>query len=300
MIYPRYDGPAAWPAAGRAAAFLAERGCKVAVPLTLLEAAQLDLPPDTIGIGSGDEAALRELDLMLTLGGDGTLLRGGRWVADYGVPVCGVNLGDLGFLSAYGADDLTDALRDAVEGRLQVEPRLRMRIELHRDGNVHATDTASNDAYVKHGEVPRLLRIPTYVGDQFMANYRADGLIVCTPLGSTAYNLAAGGPIIDPGSDAFTITPICPHSLTLRPVVASANSEIKMIYEGPGDASSAFLTADGQWNIELQLGDEVHLRRADVPLRLVPPHASVFEVLAAKLGWSDAGRGGANGSTNSG
>ncbi len=288
MIYPRDDGPAAWPATEQAATLLLARGCKVAVPLALRELG-LHLPQGVVGISPSDEAGLRGLDLMLALGGDGTLLRASRWVADFGVPVCGVNLGDLGFLSAYRRDALTLALEDAVAGRLCVEPRLRMRIEVFRNGKLHATDTASNDAYIKHGELPRLLRLATYIGKQFIATYRADGLIICTPLGSTAYNLAAGGPIIEPGTGAFTVTPICPHSLTFRPVVTSAEARIRIIYQGPSDASSAFLTSDGQWNLELELGDEVHVRQAEVPLRLVPPPTSVFEVLSTKLGWSDAG-----------
>jgi NAD+ kinase len=289
MIYPRDDGPAAWPATERAAGFLLERGCAVAVPASLLEQGALSLPDGVTGIGADDAKALAGLDLMIALGGDGTLLRASRWVADHGVPVCGVNLGDLGFLSAYGRESLQVALEDALEGRLAVEPRLRMRIDVYRNGRLHATDTASNDAYVKHGEIPRLLRMATYIGEQFMATYRADGLIICTPLGSTAYNLAAGGPIIEPGTGAFTVTPICPHSLTLRPVVASAEAEIKLIYEGPRDVSSAFLTSDGQWSLELELGDEILIRRADVALRLVPPLTSVFEVLSTKLGWSSGG-----------
>lgn len=285
MLYPREDGPAAWPATEQAARILSERGCKVAVPLDLLELGKLDLPKDVIGIGPGETEALSQLDLMLALGGDGTLLRASRWVADHGVPVCGINLGDLGFLSAYHRDELDQALDDALAGKLVIDSRLRMRIEVFRDGELFAADTASNDAYVKHGEIPRLLRMATYIGEHFLATYRADGLIICTPLGSTAYNLAAGGPIIEPGTGAFTVTPICPHSLTFRPVVAAADAEIKIVYQGPTDVSSAFLTADGQWNVELQLGDEVRIRKADVPLHLVPPHTSVFEVLAAKLGW---------------
>ncbi|MCA8938133.1 MAG: NAD(+)/NADH kinase, partial [Planctomycetes bacterium] len=191
-------------------------------------------------------------------------------------PVVGVNLGDLGFLSAYGRDQLLDALRDAVEGRLAWEPRLRMGVEVRRQGQRFAAETAVNDVYIKHGQIPRLLRLATRVGDHDLAAYKADGLIVTTPLGSTAYNLAAGGPIVAPGTAAFTITPICPHSLTLRPVVVSAQDGVTICWTGPkAGKSDAYLTADGAWKLALQLGDEIHMRAAETPLRMVPPKASV-------------------------
>jgi NAD+ kinase len=222
----------------------------------------------------------------MVLGGDGTLLRAGRWIAAHGVPIVGVNLGDLGFLAAYGRHDVDAAVTDAATGRLHWAPRNRMRIRVHRDAQLIATEHACNDVYVKHGEIPRLLRLACWVSDQYMSTFKADGLIVCTPMGSTAYNLAAGGPIVAPGTDVFTITPICPHSLSHRPVVTHQSETIRIVFEGPADVSSAFLTADGQWNLPLQLGDEVVLDRADEPLRIVPPRASVFEVLARQMGWS--------------
>jgi NAD+ kinase len=245
----------------------------------------LELPRETIPVEL--DALPKDIDLMIALGGDGTLLRGSRYVADMRVPVVGINLGDLGFLAAYGRDQLLDCLTDAVEGRLRWEPRLRMGVEVRRGGGVFATETAVNDVYIKHGQIPRLLRLATRVGDQDLAHYKADGLIVTTPLGSTAYNLAAGGPIIAPGTHVFTITPICPHSLTLRPVVVSAEDGVTVTWVGPAAGETdGYLTADGQWKISLQLGDEIKMFAAEEPLRLVPAKASVFEVLAAKMGWS--------------
>jgi NAD+ kinase len=290
MLYPREDGPAAWGATQLAAQWLSERGVEVAVPTTLLEMGKLDLPPGCLGVGPGEIPD--HMGLMIALGGDGTLLRASRWVAEEEIPVVGVNLGDLGFLSAFSREDLEILLADAVAGELVWEPRLRMDIAVERevDGEKRmATAAAVNDAYIKHGEIPRLLRLATYVGDQYMATYKADGLIVCTPLGSTAYNLAAGGPILAPMTNAFTITPICPHSLTHRPVVTCATTPVRIVYAGPEDVSSAFLTADGQWNLELQVGDEITITAAEKPLRLVPARASVFQVLSAKLGWSQEG-----------
>ncbi len=287
MLYPREDGARAFEVTEEAARRLLAQGVKVAVPKDLLSSSELRLPEGCIGLDSGEVP--EELDLMIALGGDGTLLRASRWVAALSVPVVGVNLGDLGFLSARNREDLGDLLEDAVAGKLSWEPRLRMAIKVERtvDGERRSSNAAAiNDVYIKHGEIPRLLRLATYIGDQYMATYKADGLIVCTPLGSTAYNLAAGGPILAPNTDAFTVTPICPHSLTHRPVVTNSGSAIRIVYAGPSDISSAFLTTDGQWNLKLQLGDEITITAAENPLRIVPARASVFQVLANKLGWS--------------
>lgn len=228
-------------------------------------------------------------DLLVALGGDGTLLRASRFVAERKIPVVGINHGDLGFLTAAPRERWRELIEQALSGNLVWEPRLRMRVELWRQGQQILEERASNDCYVKHGAMPRLLQLATYIGDEFSATYTADGLIVCTPMGSTAYNLAAGGPMLEPGLDAFTITPLCPHSLTLRPVVCGAANGVRIRYLGPSEEASAFLTVDGQTSFELQVDDEVRILRSSNPLRLVPPRASVFQVLAAKLGWSDAG-----------
>ncbi|PRQ02546.1 putative inorganic polyphosphate/ATP-NAD kinase [Enhygromyxa salina] len=288
MLYPREDGPAAYGAATQAAASLTERGIAVVVPAHVHAKAGtdgLELPASAVGVEI--DSLPDNIDLMIALGGDGTLLRGSRWVADMGVPVVGVNLGDLGFLSAYGREQLLEVIDDALAGRLAWEPRLRMAVEVHRAGELFARGTAVNDVYIKHGQIPRLLRLATRVGGHDLALYKADGLIVTTPLGSTAYNLAAGGPIVAPGTEVFTITPICPHSLTLRPVVVAADDGVTVTWAGPtAGVSDGYLTADGAWKIGLLLGDEIRMRAAEMPLRLVPAKASVFEVLAAKMGWS--------------
>ena len=226
------------------------------------------------------------IDLVISLGGDGTLLRASRWVGARAIPVLGVNLGDLGFLSAYGREEMGQALQDVIAGTLEWEARERMHIEVVRDGVVVASDTSHNDIYVKHGVMPRLLQLACYVGDQFMAIYSADGLVICTPTGSTAYNLAAGGPIVTAGTGVLTVTPICPHSLTHRPVVVPDAAPIRVIYLGPEEEARAFLTSDGQWTTELNLKDEVRVTAAPEKARLVPPRTSVFHVLANKLGWS--------------
>lgn len=288
MLYPREDGPAAFRSTSQAAKWLVERGVEVVVARPVRSQSGLhglELPNSVVAVDLEDLPT--DIDLMIALGGDGTLLRASRWVADMGVPVLGVNLGDLGFLSAYSGEQLLEGLADALAGRLSWEPRLRMAVEVRRRGELIATETAVNDVYIKHGQIPRLLRLDTHVAGHPLALYKADGLIVSTPLGSTAYNLAAGGPIVAPGTSVFTITPICPHSLTLRPVVVPAGDGVTVTWAGPSSGvSDGYLTADGQWKVALELRDEIRMSAADTPLRLVPAQASVFQVLAAKLGWS--------------
>ena len=278
LLYPREDGRALATQL-RAVEVLREYGVAVAVPAS-------ELGPPIAGARALGPDALAGVDLIIALGGDGTLLRASRWAASAGIPVLGINLGDLGFLTAYHGDQMVAGLAAAVRGELAWEPRLRMCIEVRRGGHVLVRESACNDAYVKHGDVPRLLSLATEVAGSHMATYKADGLIVSTPMGSTAYNLAAGGPIVAPGTQCLTITPICPHSLTHRPVVVSGDSEIGITYAGPDDISAAFLTVDGQKSVELALGDQVVITAAGDPLKLCPPAISVFRVLATKLGWN--------------
>ena len=231
------------------------------------------------------EDELESIDLVVAVGGDGTLLRAASWVGERPIPVMGVNLGNLGFLAAYGASELDEALAAAVAGELFWQARLRMRVQVARDDVPLASSTGCNDAYVKHGELPRMLTLRTSVGAHHVGDVRADGIIVCTPMGSTAYNLAAGGPIVDANTTTWALTPICPHSLTHRPVVVDADEDIVITYAGPEDAGAATLSVDGLWACALAVGDEVRIHRASVPLQLVPPKASMFDVLANKLGW---------------
>jgi NAD+ kinase len=239
-------------------------------------------PAGTRAVGPKD---LDAFDLVIALGGDGTLLRAASWVGERAIPVMGVNLGNLGFLAAYGAAELDSALAAAVAGELSWQARLRMDVEVVRGGEPLATSTGCNDAYVKHGESPRMLTLRTDVGAAHVADVRADGIIVSTPMGSTAYNLAAGGPIVDANTMTWALTPICPHSLTHRPVVVDADEDIVITYAGPENGGAATLSVDGLWTWPLAVGDDVRIRRAAVPLRLVPPSASMFDVLANKLGW---------------
>src|SRR5690606_20052001 len=188
VLYPS-EGERAKEAAVTAAGWLINRGVSVATSEWFLARHREVMPGGCVSI---DAEAISDdaFDLMIALGGDGTLLRAARAVAEVGIPVMGVNLGNLGFLSAFGASELVDALQTAVDGRLTWEPRLRMTVEVMRGGGVWSRQTACNDTYVKHGATPRMLQLSTMVGGYKMADFRADGLIVSTPMGSTAYNLA--------------------------------------------------------------------------------------------------------------
>ncbi len=276
------DSAGALEAATSAVTWLREHGVDTFAPRDVFEA-----HPEALA-GCTPVDGTPPCDIAIALGGDGTLLRAARWVADDEIPVLGINLGTLGFLAAYGAPQLFDALEAARAGTLRWEPRLRVKVEVERDGEVIQSQTACNDCYVKHGESPRMLQLVSEVGGSKMAEYRADGLIISTPMGSTAYNLAAGGPIVDAGTQTLVISPICPHSLTHRPVVIAAHSVVKVRFVGPREDGSATLSVDGQWGVQLRVGDTVTVSQADTPLRLVPPRATVFEVLRAKLGWSGA------------
>lgn len=224
------------------------------------------------------------VDLLVVLGGDGTLLHGASLVADRGVPVLGVNLGRLGFLTPFDPPEARLALAAALEGKLAIEERMRLRVVLH-NGSGPVERTALNDAVISQGAMARLIELLVKLDGITVTNYKADGLIMCTPTGSTAYNLAAGGPILAPGQGAMAITPICPHTLTNRPLVVSHKSTI--VVELVGESRSVMLTVDGQWVQPLQPGDRVEISRAPTPLRLYRSDKTYFEILRTKLRWGE-------------
>jgi NAD+ kinase len=231
------------------------------------------------------ESELGDADLVCALGGDGTMLRASRVVGDSGVPVLGVNLGQLGFLAGFLPDEARSALTAALAGDLRVEERSRLAVTLHlQGGGAPVTRTALNDAVLHQGAMARIVDCDAWIDDAFVASYRADGLIVSTPTGSTAYTLAAGGPILTPDVEAMVLTPICPHTLTNRPLVfrPDARLEIKNASGGP-----VTLTIDGQSGHELASGESIEVRRADEPLRLYQAPRGFFGILREKLSWGE-------------
>jgi NAD+ kinase len=231
-------------------------------------------------------AAGKPCDLVVVLGGDGTLLSVARNYAG-GPPVLGVNLGRLGFLTEVPREELYPALLEILAGRFEIEPRSLLDVELVRDGEVPRRYRALNDAVIAKSALSRIIDLRLSVDGRFVSRYRSDGLVVSTPTGSTAYNLSAGGPILHPRLAVAVLTPICPHTLTLRPLVVPDASAIEIALESPTE--SVFLTIDGQEGVELAGGDRVRATRAAEEVRLLrtPEPRSIFEGLRSKLHWGE-------------
>lgn len=223
------------------------------------------------------------IDLAVVLGGDGTMLRASRMVADQGKPVLGINLGQLGFLAMFAPADAKPALEAALSGKLPRAERMRLQVTFARQGADPVVRYALNDSVLHQGAMARLIEIHAYCDEQWIAAYRADGLIIATPTGSTAYNMAAGGPIVVPGQKAMTLTPICAHALTNRPLVIAADSTIRL--ELGADARGVILTVDGQWAHSFLPGDTVEMTAARSPLVMFASGRSFFDVMRDKLHW---------------
>ena len=232
-----------------------------------------------------EEAELPPLDLLVVLGGDGTLLHGAALVADRKIPLLGINLGHLGFLTSCAPADAEQAIERALAGQLPLEQRLRLQVDVVRGSGERLTRFACNDAVVSQGALARLIELDAFLEDRLITRYRADGLIVSTPTGSTAYTLAAGGPIVTPDVKAFVVTPICPHTLTARPVVVPATSRVTVRLGAP--AEHVQLTVDGQWGTGLADGDRVEISAGAEPLRLFRSPQSYFDVLREKMNWGE-------------
>ncbi len=276
----KQDKPEAEAVVRELVAWLAGKGLRAVV---LPESVRL--APDVI---VADEAQIgAQVDILVVLGGDGTLLRGAGLAADHGVPVLGVNLGTLGFLVPFAPAEARTALERALAGTLPYDNRMRLGVRLQHGGEVTERN-ALNDVVITQGSMARLVEMAVTLDGQPVARYKADGLIVCTPTGSTAYNLAAGGPILTPTQESFAITPICPHTLTHRPLVVPATSRI--VVEVAAGTSGVVLTGDGQWGYPLAPGDRLEAFRSRAPLRLYRSDKGYFEILREKLSWGSRAR----------
>jgi NAD+ kinase len=224
-------------------------------------------------------------DLIIVLGGDGTLLSAARVIAGRDIPLFAVNLGHLGFLTAIPSDDLFPELERALRGEHRIGRRRMVDCELVRNGQAMATYSALNDVVITKSELARMIDLDTHVDNHFVAAYKADGLIISTPTGSTAYSLSAGGPVIFPSVAAFCITPICPHMLTNRPVIVPDTSVIQILNHGE---DGTFLTIDGQVGEPLSKGDRIVCRSSPKTIQLIrPPKMLFFDVLREKLKWGE-------------
>jgi NAD+ kinase len=239
---------------------------------------------------TGDKPAIATaVDMVIILGGDGTLLSMADSIGDAGtrIPILGVNFGSLGFLTEVTLPEIIPSLEAAVAGKAHVEERLMLRSTTRRNGLPMGQQIALNDVVVTKSARARMIDLSIYVGEEFVTRVKGDGLIVATPTGSTAYNLAAGGPIVQPSVDALVLTPIAPHMLTNRPIVIPANWTVRIqpIMEERDEIWASF---DGQAGFQLHAGDEITVRRGEHPLRLIRPSTrSYFEVLRTKLKWGE-------------
>ena len=224
-------------------------------------------------------------DLAIVVGGDGTMLGAARQLARYRVPLVGVNLGRLGFMTDIARSNMLDCMVDLLDGRFQPETRLLLDTELVRDGRVMAEHVVLNDVVVDKGPIGRMLEFELWIDDEFIYQLRADGLIVSTPTGSTAYALSANGPILHPSLGGIALVPLCPHSLTNRPITVSDKSDIEIRITHAEDAR---VHLDGQVSFDLRAGDRVRVRRSGYNVCFLhPPGYSYFAMLRQKLHWNE-------------
>src|SRR6266446_6596187 len=231
-----------------------------------------------------EEELAAGVDLILVLGGDGTMIATARMIGDAEVPVIGVNYGGLGYLAEFPIEELFAALEAILAGQYRVERRVMLSVELRRGDELVNKNRVLNDVVMNKSALARIIEIETHLNDQFVNSFRADGLIVSTPTGSTAYNLSAGGPVIYPSMNAIVITPICPFTLSNRPIVVPDDSFIEVRLKTRNEEVA--LTLDGQVGCPLQAGDKIVIRKSRTTFNLVQPASrNYFDLLRDKLRW---------------
>lgn len=226
-----------------------------------------------------------DLSCVFVLGGDGTFLSAVRWIGDSNIPVLGIKFGEVGFMAEIAEENLFTAAEKVIKKEYQLKPRMRLYAQVKRKDAVIAHETVLNDVVINKGALARLARIDTYIEDHYLTTYSADGLIIATPTGSTAYSLAAGGPVIHPEVPGIIITPICPHTLTNRPLILPEDVSMKIKLEK--GSSDMMLTFDGQVGLEINGHDEILVEKAQQPINIMRiPGLQYFDILKAKLRWS--------------
>jgi len=236
--------------------------------------------------GCSDDFLAQTVDAVVVLGGDGTMLAVARMVSQKGVPILGVNLGGLGFITEVNRSDMRDAVEKMLGGECAVEERLMLDARIMRQGKEIEMHTVLNDVVINKGALARIVDMETFIDHTYVTTYKADGLVVSTPTGSTAYSLSAGGPIIYPTLDVVVITPICPHMLANRPLVVSKGSLIEITL--PSVSEDVFLTLDGQVGVPLMCGDTIEIKESVHMTRLlIPCDKDYFKVLRTKLKWGE-------------
>lgn len=226
-----------------------------------------------------------QCDLAIVMGGDGTMLNAARSLVDYEVPILGVNLGRLGFLADVSPSEIPHRLDAVLNGHFREARRSLLHAQVLREDQVTGEADALNDVVIHKREVARMIEVDTFLDGRFLNAYRADGLIISTPTGSTAYALSSGGPIIHPALEAVVLVPICPHTLTHRPIVVKADSVIEVVLNA-ANTTQTQVTCDGQISLAIEPGDRILIRKKGRKARLIHPlNHDYFELLRAKLNW---------------
>ena len=276
-LVAKYEEPRAAEMASWLVPWLKEKGKRVLVEPGMARVG---------GRSSSKKELARKADLIVVLGGDGTLLSIACLVERPHVPILGVNLGGLGFITEVALEELETVLARTLAGDFSVEKRMTLEIQLHSKRHKTRKFRVLNDAIITKGARARIIDLETHVGKEYLCTYRADGLIISTPTGSTAYSLAAGGPILYPSLGAIVLSPICPHTLTNRPIVVSSKSTVRVRLRS--SRGTVFLSPDGQEGVLLNNDDVVEVRDYKVPVSLVKaPSRSYFEILRNKLKWGE-------------
>jgi len=228
-----------------------------------------------------------ESQLVIVIGGDGTLLNAARSLADFKTPILGINLGRLGFLVDVSPHDMLDVIEQVLSGNYKDECRFLLHARVMRENKELMCSSAFNDIVVHIRDVARMIDFSTYIDDAFVNEQRADGMVVSTPTGSTAYALSSGGPLIHPSLEAMVLVPICPHTLSNRPIVISANSKVEIVIN-ESNRSTPQVSWDGQYNFDLKPGDKIVIERNLNDVHLIHPEFyDYFQILRAKLRWSE-------------
>lgn len=276
----RYNSPEIGDSLLRLAGFLEERKHRVLVERSTAECTGVTGYP----LASLDEIG-EQADLAVVLGGDGTMLNIARSLYTYGVPLVGVNQGRLGFLTDVSADTMLQTLEEILSGDYLSDARFLLTVTIRRQGDNVFEASAFNDAVVSKGATARLIELEVFVDGQFVCSQRSDGLIISTPTGSTAYALSSGGPILHPTLEAIVLVPICPHTLSNRPIAVNSESTIEVLLLHADDARVHF---DGQRHFDLQENDWVIVRRSKQMVRLLHPFGhSYYDMLRQKLHWGE-------------
>lgn len=251
----------------------------------IIEAHSAEMIAEDIAPQEPIEEIGAQIDLAIVIGGDGTLLHVARKLMDSEVPLIGVNLGRLGFLTDIPAEDMFTEIQSILNGEFETEERFMLSAEIMRNGKITHTNIAFNDVIIGKGELSRMIELEVFGDGEFVYSMRGDGIILATPTGSTAYAMSAGGPILHPDLPAIALVPICPHTLSNRPIVVNSDCVIEIVIRGD-NTQRPYVTFDGQEMYALETEDRIYVRRAEKPVHLIhPANRSHYDVLRAKLNW---------------